>query len=143
MKRRILLADADLAVQLALRKLLEMHGFEVETASSAREAIAKLDSGPFHMVITAMAMESESAGSDLILAAQRQPYNPATAVLTELAETGPSRIGAQSVLVRANAQDLVRQIEALLIHHEDGKGAHAKGPVAVPAPHPRQVRRAR
>lgn len=143
MKRRILLADADLAVQLALRKLLEMHGFEVETASSAGEAIAKLDSGPFHMVITAMAMESESAGSDLILAAQRQPYNPATAVLTELAETGPSRIGAQSVLVRANAQDLVRQIEALLIQHEDGKGAQTKGPVPVPAPRPRQMRRAR
>ncbi len=142
MKRRILLADDDLAVQLALRKLLEMHGFEVETASSAREAIAKLASGPFHIVITDMAMETETAGSDLIAAAQRQPYDPATAVLTELAETGPSRAGVQNVMVQANAQDLVRQIEALLIRHEDAKGAHPKTPASVPAPRP-QARRAR
>ena len=143
MKRRILLADDDLAVQLALRKLLEMHGFEVETASSAREAISKLASGPFHIVITAMAMETETAGSELIAAAQRQPYDPATAVLTELGETGPSRAGAQSIMVRANAQDLVRQIEALLIRHEDSKSAHAKLPASVPAPRPRPLRRAR
>ena len=42
MKRRILLVDDELAILLTLKTILEIHQFEVETASSAKEAIAKL-----------------------------------------------------------------------------------------------------
>ena len=45
MKRRILLVDDELAILLTLRAILEMNGFEVETAASAREAEGKLTNG--------------------------------------------------------------------------------------------------
>ena len=38
MKRRILLVDDELAILLTLRAILEMNGFEVDTAASAKEA---------------------------------------------------------------------------------------------------------
>ncbi|HWR17782.1 MAG TPA: response regulator [Terriglobales bacterium] len=124
MKRRILLVDDELAILLTLRAILEMNGFEVETAASAREAEGKLGEGSYHMVITDMRMETETAGYDVIRAAKQQEYNPAVAILTAYPSLGSdwkSR-GAESMLVKPmNANDLLRQIEALLITHEDHK----------------------
>ena len=82
MKRRILLVDDELAILLTLRAILEMNDFEVDTASSAKEAAQKLKNGVFEMVITDMRMETETAGYDVIRAARQLPYNPATAILT-------------------------------------------------------------
>jgi DNA-binding NtrC family response regulator len=70
MKRRILLVDDELAILLTLKAVLEMNDFEVETASSAREARTKLRASTFHMVITDMRMENESAGLDVVRAAK-------------------------------------------------------------------------
>ncbi len=124
MKRRILLVDDELAILLTLRAILEMNGFEVETAASAREAEGKLVNGDFHMVITDMRMETETAGYDVIRLAKQQSYNPAVAILTAYPSLGSdwkSR-GAESMLVKPmNANDLLRQIEALLIQHADHK----------------------
>jgi DNA-binding response OmpR family regulator len=122
MKRRILLVDDELAILLTLRAILEMNGFEVETAASAREAEGKLVTSEFHMVITDMRMETETAGYDVIRFARQQKYNPAVAILTAYPSLGSdwkSR-GAESMLVKPmNANDLLRQIEALLIQHAD------------------------
>jgi DNA-binding NtrC family response regulator len=125
MKRRILLVDDELAILLTLRAILEMNGFEVETAASAHEAEVKLTNGTeFHMVITDMRMETETAGYDVIRVAKQQPYSPAVAILTAYPSLGSdwkSR-GAESMLVKPmNANDLLRQIEALLIQHADYK----------------------
>jgi len=132
MKRRILLVDDELAILLTLRAILEMNGFEVETAASAREAEGKLANGDFHMVITDMRMEHETAGYDVIQCAKRQKYDPAVAILTAYPSLGgdwKSR-GAESMLVKPmNAKDLLRQIEALLIQHEDHKQMKAQVPV--------------
>lgn len=124
MTRRILLADDELAILLTLKAILEMNGFEVETAASAREASEKLDSSHFDMVITDMRMETETAGYDVIRAARKQQYDPATAILTAYPALGTDwkNSGAQSLLVKPmNTQDLLRQIEALLISHQDHK----------------------
>ncbi len=131
MKRRILLVDDELAILLTLKAILEMNGFEVETASSGQEAVQKLDSAVFHMVITDMRMETETAGYDVIRAAKQKPSNPATAILTAFPSLGSDwkSKGAQSLLVKpVNTQDLLRQIEALLIAHEDQKRAAAAVP---------------
>jgi DNA-binding NtrC family response regulator len=125
MKRRILLVDDELAILLTLRAILEMNGFEVETAASAHEAEGKLTNGSeYHMVITDMRMETETAGYDVIRVAKQQPYSPAVAILTAYPSLGSdwkSR-GAESMLVKPmNANDLLRQIEALLIQHADYK----------------------
>ena len=124
MKRRILLVDDELAIILTLRAILEMNGFEVDTAASAREADHKMKNGVFEMIITDMRMDSETAGYDVIRTARQQPYDPATAILTAYPPLGHEwqREGAQSLLVKpVNTQELVRQLEALLITHQDQK----------------------
>jgi DNA-binding NtrC family response regulator len=126
MKRRILVADDELAILLTLKAVLEINGFEVETATSAREAISKLKNGAdFHMVITDMKMEHEQSGYDVIRAAKSSSCDPAVAILTAFPMLGTEwkKEGAQSMLVKPmGTEDLLRQIEALLIQHEDNKG---------------------
>ena len=125
MKRRILLVDDELAILLTLRAILEMNGFEVETASNGAEAIAKLQQGgPYHMVITDLKMESETAGYDVMHAAKQLSNGPAVAILTAFPSLGNGwqSAGADSMLVKPmNTEDLLRQIEVLLIQHEDKK----------------------
>jgi DNA-binding response OmpR family regulator len=124
MKRRILLADDELAILLTLKAILEIHGFEVDTAASAEEAIAKLQADSYHMVITDMKMEHEKSGYDVIRAAKETVYDPAVAILTAFPMLGSEykKEGAQSMLVKPmNTDDLLRQIDVLLIQHEDQK----------------------
>ena len=124
MKRRILLVDDELAILLTLKAILEINGFEVETAISAKEAIAKMKTATFDMVITDMKMESERAGYEVVRAAKKATYRPATAILTAYPMLGNDwrQEGAQSMLVKPmNTDDLLRQIEVLLIQHADEK----------------------
>jgi DNA-binding response OmpR family regulator len=124
MKRRILLVDDELAILLTLKAVLEISGFEVETAASAREAKSKIKNNQYHMVITDMRMESESAGLDVVQAAKKASYNPAVAMLTAFPLPGSEwqEQGADEMLVKPmNTQDLLVQIEALLVTHEDNK----------------------
>src|SRR5215475_14344967 len=72
MKRRILLVDDELAILLTLRAILEMNGFEVDTAASAKEAQNKLKNNTYEMVITDMRMEDEKSGYDVIRVAREQ-----------------------------------------------------------------------
>src|SRR5208337_869567 len=144
MKRCILLVDDELAILLTLKAILEMNGFEVETAASAREAKQKLRDGVFAMVITDMRMENETAGFQVIRAAREQAYNPATAILTAYPNLGGEwkSEGAESLLVKPmNTGDLLRQIEALLVSHQDSKLADAQP--EVPKAAPRRSGRAR
>jgi DNA-binding response OmpR family regulator len=122
MKRRILLVDDELAILLTLKAILEIHGFDVETATSAKEAVSKLKANTYHMVITDMKMEHEKAGYDVIRAAKKTDYDPAVAILTAYPLLGGDwkAEGAQSMLVKPmNTDDLLRRIEVLLIQHED------------------------
>jgi len=130
MKRRILLVDDELAILLTLKAILEIHGFEVETAASGREAISKLKTASYHMVITDMKMEHDRAGYDVIRAAKRTDYDPAVAILTAYPLLGGDwkDEGAQSMLVKPmNTDDLLRQLEALLVQHEDFRQQRANG----------------
>jgi DNA-binding NtrC family response regulator len=126
MKRRILLVDDDATVLLTLKAVLELNEFEVQTASSAGEAVQKLASGVYEMVITDSRMETDDAGFHVMRAASQQAYRPATALLTAYPPRNPDwkHNGAQSLLVKPiGTQDLLRQIEALLVQHADGKQA--------------------
>jgi len=129
MQRRILLVDDELAILLTLRAVLEMNGFRVETAASVAEAEQKLTSEVFDMVITDLRMGNDAAGHEVIRTARAQPYNPATAILTSFptAASEWKSIGAHSMLVKpVNTPDLLRQIEALLVTHQDEKMRLAK-----------------
>jgi DNA-binding response OmpR family regulator len=132
MKRRILLADDELAILLTLKAVLEINGFEVDTAASAREARNKLRSGEYHMVITDMRMESESAGLEVVRAAKKAPSRPAVAMLTAFPQPDFEwqASGMDQMLVKPmNTEELLRQIEALLVTHEDKKQRALAPPV--------------
>jgi len=137
MKRRILLVDDDLAVLLTLKAVLELHGFEVETAGSSAEAFARMASAAYHMVISDLSMETEEAGLEVIRTARRQAYAPATALLTAYPPSGEHWRGehwdgkhrdgedwtgenSDSLLIKPlGTTDLLRQVEAMLIRHAD------------------------
>ena len=124
MKRKILLVDDELAILLTLKAVLEINGFEVETAASAREAKLKLRSHDYHMVITDMRMENDRAGIEVVQAAKKSPNRPAVAILTAFPAPGSDwrEEGVDKMLVKPmNTEELLRQIEALLISHEDKK----------------------
>ena len=130
MKRRILLVDDELAILLTLKAVLELHGFDVETAASAREAKSKIRAHPYHMVITDMRMENERAGIEVVRAAREAEYDPAVAMLTAFPLPGEEweNAGADQMLVKPmNTNDLLLQIEALLVTHEDKKHKAKQG----------------
>jgi DNA-binding response OmpR family regulator len=129
MKRRILLVDDDTTVLLTLKAVLELNQFEVQTAASAAEALQKLATGEYEMVITDSRMETDDAGFHVIRAAREQRYDPATALLTAYPPRNVDwrNNSVQSVLVKPiGTQDLLRQIEALLIRHQDEKQTRAR-----------------
>ena len=120
-KRRILLVDDELTILLTLKAVLEISGFEVETAASAREGRAKIKAHTFDMVITDMRMESDSSGLEVVQAAKKAPYQPAVAMLTAFPLPGSEweDEGADKMLVKPmNTHDLLTQLEALLASHE-------------------------
>ncbi len=137
MKRRILIVDDDLAVLLTLKAVLELHGFEVETAGSSAEAFARMESGIYQMVISDLRMETEEAGLEVIRTARRQAYDPAIALLTAYPPAGENSEGkpgdrkhrdgedwtgenSDSLLIKPlGTGDLLRQVEALLVRHAD------------------------
>ena len=119
MKRRILLVDDDMAVLL--------------------------ESGVYQMVITDLRMETEDAGQEVIRAARRQSYDPATALLTAHPPAGEGwgRQHSQSLLIKPlGTRELIRQVEALLVRHEDEKQLRRRNGVssaAIPGDTDRKV----
>lgn len=143
MRRRILLVDDQPAILLTLKAVLEINDFEVETATSAREARSKLKSGLYHMVITDLRMENETAGLEVARAAKQSASRPAVAMLTAFPMPGSEwrDQGLDEMLVKPmNTENLLRQIEALLITHEDKKQAELGGTAEVGLPEHRQSR---
>jgi DNA-binding response OmpR family regulator len=123
-KRRILLVDDELTILLTLKAVLEISGYEVETAASAREGRSKLKHHTYDMVITDMRMESDSAGLEVVQAAKKAPYQPAIAMLSAFPLPGSEweSDGADTMLVKPmNTHDLLTQLEALLVGHEAKK----------------------
>ena len=127
MKRRILLVDDNLAVLLTLKAVLELHGFEVETAGSSAEAFARMESGVYQMVISDLRMETEEAGLEVLRMARRQVYAPATALLTAYPPSDKhsnaehwTGENSESVFIKPlGTADLLRQVEARLVRHAD------------------------
>ncbi|MDQ2833938.1 MAG: response regulator [Acidobacteriota bacterium] len=121
MKRRILLVDDEVAVLLTLKAVLEISGFDVDTAASAREGVSKLHTREYQMLITDMRMESDAAGVEVIKAARAAAYHPAIALLTAfpVAEEDWQEMGADQLLVKPmHTRILLQQIEELIASHE-------------------------
>jgi len=121
MKRRILLVDDEVAVLLTLKAVLEISGFDVDTAASGREGKSRLKTRQYEMVITDMRMESDESGREVIVAARTAPYHPAVALLTAfpVADEDWQDMGADKMLVKPmQTRILIGQIEKLLEAHQ-------------------------
>ncbi len=117
-KRRVLLVDDEVTVLLTMKAVLEISGFEVDTAASAREGRSKLKLREYQLVITDMRMESDASGREVIQAARNAPYHPAIALLTAYPEDDFGNIDAVQVLVKArHTALLLRDLETLLANH--------------------------
>ena len=119
-KRRVLLVDDEVAVLLTMKAVLEISGFDVDTATSAHEGRSKLRTREYQMVITDMRMESDAAGREVIQAARTAPYHPAVALLTAfpVEQDDWMEMGADRMLVKPmQTPVLIRQLEKLLESH--------------------------
>jgi DNA-binding response OmpR family regulator len=124
MKKRILLVDDEVAVLLTLKAVLEINGFDVDTAASGREGKLKLRANEYHMVISDMRMESDQAGAAVIAAARSASYQPAVALLTAypMADEDWQEMGADRMLVKPmHTRLLLEQINRLMNAHATRK----------------------
>jgi DNA-binding response OmpR family regulator len=119
-KRRVLLVDDEVAVLLTMKAVLEISGFDVDTATSAHEGRSKIRTREYQMVITDMRMESDAAGREVIQAARTAPYHPAVALLTAfpVEQDDWMEMGADRMLVKPmQTPVLIRQLDKLLESH--------------------------
>jgi two-component system response regulator AtoC len=77
--RRVLIVDDEENIRLVLRTLLKKHGYEVESAESGEEALAKMDTFAPDVVLTDVRMP-KMGGLELI-AALKERDNPATVIV--------------------------------------------------------------
>jgi len=120
LKRRVLLVDDEVPVLLTMKAVLEISGFDVDTATSAREGKVRIKKNEYQMVITDMRMESDAAGREVIQAARTAPYHPAVALLTAfpLSDEDWQDAGADKMLVKPmQTAQLIKQLEKLLENH--------------------------
>jgi DNA-binding response OmpR family regulator len=137
MRRRILLVDDEVAVLLTLKAVLEISGFDVDTAASAREGVSKIHTREYHMLITDMRMEHDVAGVEVIKAARAATYHPAVALLTAfpVAEEDWQEMGADQLLVKPmHTRILLQQIEDLINSHEQKLANMGIAPAAATIP---------
>ena len=119
-KRRVLLVDDEIPVLLTMKAVLEISGFDVDTATSAREGKNRIKKSEYQMVITDMRMESDAAGREVIQAARTAPYHPAVALLTAFPTSDEDwqDMGADKMLVKPmQTAQLIKQLEKLLENH--------------------------
>jgi DNA-binding response OmpR family regulator len=139
MKRRILLVDDEVAVLLTMKAILEISGFEVDTAASAREGKHSIRTHEYQMVITDMRMESDEAGREVVEEARTAPYHPAVALLTAFPvdEADWQSLGAHKLLLKPmHTRVLLEQIEHLFETHQQKLANLAAAATPPPPPKP-------
>jgi two-component system NtrC family response regulator len=99
MKGRLLIVDDERGILVALKGLFSKEGYEVETAESSEEALAKVKAGLFHVVITDLSMKGMS-GLDLLRTIRQ--VEPECAVLM-ITAYGTQRIAVEAM--KAGAED--------------------------------------
>jgi DNA-binding NtrC family response regulator len=99
MKGRLLIVDDERGILVALKGLFGKEGYEVETAESGEEALAKVKAGLFHVIITDLSMQGMS-GLDLMRSVRQ--LDPGCAVMM-ITAYGSQRIAVEAM--KAGAED--------------------------------------
>ena len=113
MKQRILLVDDEPSILASLGAILALHGYEVVTASSAKEAIDKLRDGVFELVITDLKMEHTESGYEVLNAAKLAKTRPILAILT--ASPSARRNGVDALFEKpTDLREMLSRLQLLL-----------------------------
>jgi CheY-like chemotaxis protein len=87
---RVLLADNGLASRLTLKSILSTAGYAVSGVATAAEALGKLDTDEYQLVLADLRAESEDAGPQVLAYARQKEFRPATALLaSDMSEASP------------------------------------------------------
>ena len=78
---RVLLVQEDVATRLTLQTLLQAGGYCVEVAASAAEAVEKMDTGQYTLVLSDLGLESPEAGLKVLAHSRMKDYQPATSLI--------------------------------------------------------------
>ena len=122
---KILLLEDDPALQLTLQTRLELEGYTVDTASTASEAIERLGSTTYPIVVSDIYIEAEErTGLDLLNEAKRR--DPSCAVIMM---TGMGKVETVMTATRSGAFDYIAKGEKLFDSIIDavGRAVAARG----------------
>ena len=87
----------------------------MEAAASAAEALDKMDSHQYELVLSDVQMESPEAGYKVLAHARMMDYKPATALIQTFSSQEPVKGQTRPVLVEPeNVPDLLSQIAGLI-----------------------------
>jgi CheY-like chemotaxis protein len=111
----VLLVDDDVASRLTLQTLLRAGGYCVDVASSAAEAIEKLDTSQYVLVLSDLRMKSLE-GLEVLAYARRKEYRPATASVTAYHGSGrlPTAREADVVVETQDVPHLLTMVADLI-----------------------------
>ena len=98
----ILVVEDERAIQIALSGLLRREGYEVEVAGSGDEAIAKLEEGPYDLVLTDLALGVGPNGMDVLRMAKEQRAETVVVMITAY---GSEKIAVEAM--KGGAEDYV------------------------------------
>jgi CheY-like chemotaxis protein len=118
---RVLLVHGELAPRLALRTILQAGGYFVDVAASPSEAITKLDSSQYELVLSdnnfgSMGSARMEAGRNVLAYARVKNYRPATALITSyepLLKRRPGQ-GYEMAIHTENLPNLLGEIAELI-----------------------------
>src|SRR5206468_1353153 len=97
MEGRVLVVDDEKAMVLALKGLLGKEGYHVETAGSGEEALRRIETGSFHVVITDLSMNGVG-GMQVLEHAKRVDPDLAVVMITAY---GSEKIAVQAMKLGA------------------------------------------
>jgi CheY-like chemotaxis protein len=96
---RILLAVDDVTARLTLDAVLKKSGYAVDSAASSAEAMEKIESGQYALVLCNFSRESAESSRNVLKLAQSQEYRPATAYLTASPDDSEADKDAERLLI--------------------------------------------
>ena len=103
MQGRVLVVDDEKAMVLALKGLLGKEGYHVETAGSGEEALRRIETGSFHVVITDLSMNGVG-GMQVLEHAKRVDPDLAVVMITAYGDAATERKalegGAEALLTK-------------------------------------------
>ena len=119
---RILLAAArDITARLTLRAVLEKSGYLVDLAASADDAIDRIDTGQYALVLCDPRGDQSGDCERILAAARELEHGPATALLKISPDSGESESSDEVFVEPMDVPQLLTEIAELLAERAYGR----------------------